>query len=268
MRERCLFIPEEDLRSLYLERRLTQKQIADLCGCGRGPLLYWLRKYNLLRNRKRWITGALTCHVCGKIRIVRYYKPRHPDPQASRCRSCASKAASTPQAIAKRTAGAALHRSDPLIAKLYSERGRQQVLARGGIPNAVRFTTERSSGKANNRWKGGITPTNTRLRNSAEARGWRRAVFHRDSYSCQICGYRGSNLVAHHIRPWAQEPGARFDVDNGITLCGGRKDPFGCHIQIVHRGSWNNVPMTMAEIKEVQGLISSGGLSIDWLVAQ
>lgn len=57
------------------------------------------------------------------------------------------------------------------------------------------------------------------LRYSAEAKEWRRAVFERDNYTCQMCGIRGSYLEADHIKPWAYFPKLRFELTNGRTLC-------------------------------------------------
>jgi hypothetical protein len=48
---------------------------------------------------------------------------------------------------------------------------------------------------------------------------WRRAVFARDDYSCQVCGERGGVLNAHHIQGFAKFPELRTEVSNGITLC-------------------------------------------------
>lgn len=53
-----------------------------------------------------------------------------------------------------------------------------------------------------------------------ENKRWRRDVFHRDDYTCKICGKRGGgNIVAHHLDSydWCKEK--RFDVENGIVLC-------------------------------------------------
>lgn len=49
---------------------------------------------------------------------------------------------------------------------------------------------------------------------------WRREVYKRDNYTCQICGHdKGGNLNAHHIDGynWCKEK--RLDIDNGVTLC-------------------------------------------------
>lgn len=56
-------------------------------------------------------------------------------------------------------------------------------------------------------------------RNCAEYHEWRRNVFERDAFTCQICGQVGGKLNAHHIAPYAENVGLRYDVDNGITLC-------------------------------------------------
>lgn len=35
---------------------------------------------------------------------------------------------------------------------------------------------------------------------------------------CEYCG-NTENLQAHHIIPWAEYPGGRIDIENGICLC-------------------------------------------------
>lgn len=49
---------------------------------------------------------------------------------------------------------------------------------------------------------------------------WRKGVYKRDKFCCQWpnCTNR-TKLNAHHIKNWAQFPGLRFVIDNGITLC-------------------------------------------------
>lgn len=49
---------------------------------------------------------------------------------------------------------------------------------------------------------------------------WRKKVYERDNYTCQwpYCSAH-KQLNAHHIKNWADFPGLRFIVDNGITLC-------------------------------------------------
>ena len=74
---------------------------------------------------------------------------------------------------------------------------------------------------------------------------WVRAVYARDGYVCQCCGYdKGGILNAHHLDGynWCKEK--RIDVSNGITLCE------GCHIEF-HRiyGYRNNSLEQFEEFK-------------------
>lgn len=49
---------------------------------------------------------------------------------------------------------------------------------------------------------------------------WRKAVYKRDGYKCRWpnCNLK-RKLNAHHIKTWANYPGLRFEVSNGISLC-------------------------------------------------
>jgi hypothetical protein len=48
---------------------------------------------------------------------------------------------------------------------------------------------------------------------------WRKNVFERDKYTCQICGIIGKKLNAHHLNSYSNNPESRVDINNGITLC-------------------------------------------------
>jgi len=74
-------------------------------------------------------------------------------------------------------------------------------------------------GAKSNLWKGGITPINKALRESLEYEEWRRAVFERDLYTCQMCFEIGGILNADHIKPFSLYPELRLKIDNGRTLC-------------------------------------------------
>jgi 5-methylcytosine-specific restriction endonuclease McrA len=71
----------------------------------------------------------------------------------------------------------------------------------------------------------GLTPKNKKIRMSSNYIEWRTAVFERDSYTCQICGQRGGELNADHIKPFSIFPQDRFNLSNGRTLC------VSCHRQ-------------------------------------
>ena len=57
------------------------------------------------------------------------------------------------------------------------------------------------------------------LRNTREYYSWRNSVYERDDYTCKICGKRGGELNAHHIKPFAKYKSLRNKLSNGVTLC-------------------------------------------------
>lgn len=68
------------------------------------------------------------------------------------------------------------------------------------------------------------TPTYNPDKNKAERTSqkylvWRKQVFNRDNYTCQMCGERGGRLCADHIKPFAHYPELRTELSNGRTLC-------------------------------------------------
>ena len=83
-----------------------------------------------------------------------------------------------------------------------------------------------NKGEKNNRWKGGITPFNRSLRHSKQYDEWRKAVYKRDYWTCQICKRHLKQLVAHHIKTFEKYPELRFEITNGLTLCR------ACHCKI------------------------------------
>ncbi len=70
-------------------------------------------------------------------------------------------------------------------------------------------------------WKGGTSRIYKDGYNSIDYRRWRKQVFERDNYTCQDCGFHGSQgrITAHHIRSFAHFPDLRFEITNGKTLC-------------------------------------------------
>lgn len=78
-----------------------------------------------------------------------------------------------------------------------------------------------SAGENNPNWKGGISPWRNTVARMPAYKNWRKDVFERDDYTCQICNVRGGKLEAHHILPVRDNKNTLliFDIDNGITLC-------------------------------------------------
>ena len=90
------------------------------------------------------------------------------------------------------------------------------------------FETRFKSGSEHPLWKGGVSHKHSTIRRSREYVEWRKAVYQRDHYECQECNKncRQLDIVAHHIKSFAEHKHLRFKVDNGITLCR------SCHIRL------------------------------------
>jgi len=75
------------------------------------------------------------------------------------------------------------------------------------------------TGNLASNWKGGLTKKSKIIRNSAKYRNWRKSIFERDNFTCQICDKTGGDLNADHIKPFSLFPNLRFEINNGRTLC-------------------------------------------------
>lgn len=64
-----------------------------------------------------------------------------------------------------------------------------------------------------------------RKRLTYQYRKWRESVLERDHHKCVICGST-KDLEVHHIKPFAQFPEERLNIENGVTLCS------ACHKQV------------------------------------
>ena len=158
------------------------------------------------------------CKMCGKERMVDNKKqtPTQYLAVSPNCRVCATK---DPEVRAKISKGWFT------TARLLGNKN-----ALGNIPwnkdlkgihlsPISEFTRDRTLGEKNNRWRGGITSENMKIRQSKEYKDWRTAVFKRDCYTCQDCGEKGYRLNADHIKPFAYFPELRLVLENGRTLC-------------------------------------------------
>ena len=65
-----------------------------------------------------------------------------------------------------------------------------------------------------------------RLRRSEKYNDWRKQVFERDNFTCQLCGLSNTYIEAHHIKSFSKHPRLRFDIKNGVTVC------LDCHYSI------------------------------------
>lgn len=93
-------------------------------------------------------------------------------------------------------------------------------------PCADQYRSKYYIGDKSGNWKGGTSLNSIRGKLGADLIHWRKEVYRRDNYTCQKCGYKGKLLQAHHIKPFADYPESRLDINNGITVC------ISCHEKI------------------------------------
>jgi len=106
-----------------------------------------------------------------------------------------------------------------------------------------RECSEMMKGKNSPLWIDGRTKENILIRNSYKYRAWRNQVFERDNWTCQICGKRGGDLEADHIKSFSLYPELRFVLSNGRTLC------LNCHKKTdTYLNRWITKPFEM-EVK-------------------
>jgi len=96
-------------------------------------------------------------------------------------------------------------------------------------------------GKNHFNWQGGLTLINYPIRQAImatrEYKLWRKSVYERDSYQCQICGSsKSGTLHANHIKRFIDNSELRLNISNGITLCK------NCHEKKVtsHESDWES----------------------------
>jgi 5-methylcytosine-specific restriction endonuclease McrA len=87
----------------------------------------------------------------------------------------------------------------------------------------------RFTGANGTNWKGGVTFTHLKLRNSPEYRAWRVAALNLRGNKCQGCGKEDGaeckccgtqvKLHVHHLHSFAGVPEKRFDPENSEVLC-------------------------------------------------
>lgn len=115
-------------------------------------------------------------------------------------------------------------------------------------PTCGRENQKRLKGAEHPNWKGGITPQSILDRKCWFYNEWRKEVYERDGYLCQVCLDKSHNrLRAHHLSSFANYPDLRFNVQNGVTCCDQCHDSayYGSFHQ--QYGTHNNTPEQFQE---------------------
>lgn len=111
--------------------------------------------------------------------------------------------------------------------KCKSQKVREVTNKKYGVNNVMELPefAEKISGRNNYNYDFSKTDEERAKKRDEHLReDWRRQVFSRDSYICQICGVAPSNgkhvyLEAHHLEAYNISIELRHEVDNGVTLC-------------------------------------------------
>lgn len=148
-------------------------------------------------RRKKW---EVICGDCKKKRMVHYTKYREYLKNPRLCSPCAGKRIKAETWMTGRVAW----NKGKKLGRPSKAKGRELVAMKGD---------------KNPNWKGGTTPKNAAIRTSLPYKIWRRNVFERDDYTCQICSKRGGDLHIDHIKPFAYFPELRMELANGRVLC-------------------------------------------------
>jgi hypothetical protein len=107
------------------------------------------------------------------------------------------------------------------------------------------------------KYKNGSTSLNEIIRHSQKYILWRSQIFERDNWTCQTCQKRGTELNAHHKKPFieiikefniknmeeAEKCEELWNLNNGVTLCS------DCH-DLTKFGKY-----TMERISKSRGII-------------
>lgn len=191
---------------------------------GEGPRIGGLKRRTPYND-----DGMKRCSTCHQWLLSEQFGPRKDawDGRRSKCRTCENEA----------RRAKCVHKGRP------SQRGRYQMSVTGSAAIS-RSVSARMRGEGNPNWKGG----NKNWRGTPEIMWWRRQVFERDHYTCQVCGdTSGSNLNAHHVLTAKEHPNLIIDVSNGITLCN------TCHSAI------HGTPVVTSRYKDTETVICACG---------
>lgn len=91
-----------------------------------------------------------------------------------------------------------------------------------------KYWSEHFIGENANNYKGKHWKETCDMRQTREYKMARIKAFHRDKYTCQLCGKTKTALNAHHIITMKENDKLAFDINNLITLCE------ECHVKKVN----------------------------------
>lgn len=193
------FISKQELEKLYLVENLTYKQIEEKLNLKTGVIYHWFKKYNIeARSSSEYMTGRILSDEHKNKISISNSKP-HTD---------------------ERKKNISISHKGKKISEEHKSKIRNKFIG-------LRI------GENHPMWKGGRSIIRNRLRQSFEYKNWRKLVYERDNYTCEICNSNKNYLNCHHIITFASiseteklhtyedylNCDALWDINNGITLC-------------------------------------------------
>lgn len=169
----------------------------------------------------------LPCQCCGQLRPRKHYKPSH----YVKRKYCSIECAGKGRGLQQRGPNNPWYQGgkETRACKICGSEFQADRTYRKSTCSKTCDSKRRSIsqlGELSHRWQGGKTAETKRFRNSALYREWRKEVYERDNYTCQICFKRGGKLTAHHIIPFNLRTDLALLPQNGITLC------WPCHLPL------------------------------------
>lgn len=196
-------IDAAELAEMYVNKRLTGRQIAALTGIPARTIARYLKRANVpLRNPGHEEIKELADRQWLETQYVTLGKSTT---QIAKELNCGARI------VAQRLEAHGIQ-ARPTGSEKGHDRNTAEARERMSKARRGRFL-----GNANPNWKGGI-PYKDPDRSRYPYKTWAKAVKDRDGWKCVDCGSTDS-LHAHHVKRWRDYPALRYDVDNGKTLC-------------------------------------------------
>lgn len=213
-------ISDEDLYKYYITEMKTTIQIAKIVGVSSPTISKWLRESDIkIRNRRErnigsnnpnWKGGykTLACDYCDKIIEKRRSEIGNHNFCSKKCEgkwiSKNLKGDKSPSFGRKHTKEE-IEKQSKSIKKAYENKrwNKQAYNLIDGKPIQDFISTM-------------VNNYNITLE---DYDNWRKTIYKRDNYTCQICGKNHCMIHAHHIIPKRDNKDLMLDIDNGITLC-------------------------------------------------
>ena len=229
---------KEWLEREYITHRRTTQDIAKEVKTTSGTVYYWVKKlslqprknydesrarFDLLKNkdwlRQRYLGDAVSIKVLARETGVSYKTARKylllHDIELHKKHVCLTKPAFD------RPTGSKSPSWKGGRPKCVDCGERVAGRPKGTSPRCAVCKSKFYRGSNHHSWRPDKSPSSyvNAVRRSAEYRDWRKAVYVRDAYTCQICGRRGGHLHAHHLNSFTAFPDLRYELANGVTLC-------------------------------------------------